>query len=174
MIRLEPLSADHLALLGSLVDDSDVQRFTRVPVPPPADFGERWLAGYLSGREDGTRIGFAIVDETSGEQLGLALAPTIEPEAATVELGYVVTPGARGRGVATAALGLLTDWALRELGALRVELRISVENEPSKRVAERCGYVREGVLRSVHVKEGLREDVEVWSRLPSDGASRSV
>jgi RimJ/RimL family protein N-acetyltransferase len=98
----------------------------------------------------------------------MALAPTIEPEAATAELGYLVAPGARGRGVASAALALLTEWALTELQLERLELRISVDNEASKRVAERCGYALEGVLRSVYLKNGLREDVEVWSRLASD------
>jgi RimJ/RimL family protein N-acetyltransferase len=145
-----------------------MQRFTRIPVPTPPEFPERWLAGYLAGREDGTRIGFAVVDDETGERVGVAFAPTIEPEAATAELGYAVVPGARGRGVATAALGLLTDWAMSALGAERLELRISVENAASKRVAERCGYVREGVLRSVHVRAGVREDTEVWSRLARD------
>jgi RimJ/RimL family protein N-acetyltransferase len=51
---------------------------------------------------------------------------------------------------------------------LRLELMISVENAGSKKVAERCGYVREGVLRSAYVKPGLREDTEIWSRLATD------
>ena len=168
MIRLEPLGDEHRPLLRALVADTATQRFTRIPVPTPPEFPERWLAGYVAGREDGTRVGFAVVDDRTGERVGIAFAPTIEPEAATAELGYAVTPGARGRGVATAALSLLTDWALSELGAERLELRISVENGASKRVAERCGYVREGVLRSVFVKAGVREDTEVWSRLASD------
>ena len=63
---------------------------------------------------------------------------------------------------------LLTEWAFSELGMERLELLISVENEGSKRVAVRCGYVREGVLRSRHLKGDLREDTEIWSRLPSD------
>lgn len=167
MIRLEPLAAEHLPLIRAVVDDPEVQRFTRIPVPAPPDFAEHWLAGYVTGLEDGTRIGFAVVDE-AGEHVGMALAPTIEPEAATAELGYLVAPSARGRGVATAALGLLTEWAISELGLERLELRISVDNMASKRVAERCGYAREGVLRSVYVKDGLREDTEIWSRLASD------
>ena len=127
------------------------------------------MAGRLRGRAgDGTRIGFAVVDDETGEQLGMALAPTVEQDAATAELGYIVTPRARGRGVATTALGLLTDWALSELGAERLELRISVDNVASQRVAERCSYVREGVLRSLYVKDGVREDTEIWSRLASD------
>jgi RimJ/RimL family protein N-acetyltransferase len=51
-----------------------------------------------------------------------------------------------------------------------VELRITPDNVPSIRVAERCGFVREGVLRSVHFKEELRSDLAVYSRLPSDAA----
>ena len=46
----------------------------------------------------------------------------------------------------------------RHLGLQRVELHIDPENEASIRVAERCGYVREGVLRSLHFKEHLRGD----------------
>jgi RimJ/RimL family protein N-acetyltransferase len=168
VIRLEPLAAEHVPLLRALVADPLMQRFTRVPVPAPPDFPERWLAGYVAGRQDGTRIGFAVVDARTGESLGVAFAPTIEPEAATAELGYAVLPEARGRGVATAALRLLTEWALSELRAERLELRISVDNGASKRVAERCGYVREGVLRSLFVRRGVREDTEVWSRLPTD------
>jgi RimJ/RimL family protein N-acetyltransferase len=66
------------------------------------------------------------------------------------------------------ALRLLTGWAFAGLGVLRIELRISVENGPSKRVAARCGYLREGVLRSLPFKQGVRGDVEIWSRLPGD------
>ena len=168
MIRLEPLGTEHLALLDELVDDPETQRFTRIPVPPPPDFPARWLAVYEAGLEDGTRAGFAVVDDETGEHLGMALAPTIETGTATAELGYVVAPDARGRGVATEALRLLTEWALCERRLERLELRISVDNVASKRVAERCGYVREGVLRSVYVKDGLREDTEIWSLLPGD------
>jgi len=166
-VRLEPLSADHGDGVRVLLDDPATQAFTRVPVPVPDDFAGGWIRRYEEGLADGTRAGFAIVD-TDGTFLGLALAPEIDGETSTVELGYVVTPAARGRGVATAALRLLSDWALEELGALRVELRISVGNVASHRVAKRCGYTLEGVLRSVHFKQGIREDVEVWSLLPGE------
>ena len=50
----------------------------------------------------------------------------------------------------------------------RIELLISVDNPASKRVAERAGYVREGVLRSLWFKQDRREDTEIWSRLAGD------
>ena len=168
-IRLEPLAESHLEAVAAVVDDPDVQRFTRVPVPAPRDYARSWLARYEEGRRDGSREAFAIVD-AEGEFVGLALAPRIDREAREVELGYIVAPSARGRGVATGGLRLLTDWAFGELGALRIELLIDVDNEPSKRVAERSGYVREGVLRSTYLKQDLRSDTEIWSRLPGDPA----
>ena len=94
----------------------------------------------------------------------------IDRDAQEAEAGYILAPWARGRGVAGRALSLLTEWALVELALERVELRISVDNLPSIRVAEHCGFVREGVLRSVHVKQGQRADMAVYSRISTDAA----
>jgi RimJ/RimL family protein N-acetyltransferase len=167
-IVLRRFDESHLAAIPTLADDPDTQRFTRIPVPPPPGFPRAWLDMYEQGRRDGTREAFAVLDEGDGTLLGMALAPVIERDERTVELGYVVAPHARGRGVATEALRLLTDWAFSELGAERAELLISVDNAASKTVARRGGYVLEGVLRSMHVKQGVREDLEIWSRLPTD------
>ena len=70
--------------------------------------------------------------------------------------------------MATEILRQLTTWAFAEVGALRISLVIDVDNPASERVAERCVYVREGVMRSIHLKQGLRIDASLWSRLPSD------
>jgi RimJ/RimL family protein N-acetyltransferase len=169
MVRLEPLAATHLEGVTALLEDSTVLRFTRIPEPPPPGFAGQWIARYEQGRRDGMREGFAIVDD--GGFVGLALVPRIEREAQTVELGYIVASHARGRGVATEALRLLTEWVRRELDAVRIELLISVENEASKRVAERCGYECEGVLRSVYMKAGVRGDSEIWSLIAASDAT---
>ena len=122
--------------------------------------------GLWCGRRDGTTEGFAVLDD-DGRLLGLALVPSIDREASQAELGYMVAPSARGRGVATAILTELTEWAFAQ-GMQRCELIISVGNTGSERVAARVGYVREGTLRSIHLKQGKREDVTIWSRLPAD------
>ena len=92
----------------------------------------------------------------------------VDVEGRQAEAGYIVAASARGRGVAVRALVLLTDWAFEELGLERIELRITPENAASIKVAERAGYMREGVLRSVHFKQGKRTDLVVYSRLKSD------
>jgi RimJ/RimL family protein N-acetyltransferase len=166
-VRLVPLGEEHLEAVDALLDDHEVLHFTRIPESPPDDFSRTWLARHEEGRRDGTREAFAAVDG-DGAFLGLALAPDVDRDAREAELGYIVAPAARGRGVATQILGLLTRWALDEAGVLRIRLIIDVENAASERVAERCGYVREGVMRSIHLKADVRVDAGLWSRLASD------
>ncbi|MGN6377966.1 MAG: GNAT family N-acetyltransferase [Gaiellales bacterium] len=166
-VHLELFGESHLPMVESMLDDEAVLRFTLIPVPVPEGFAANWYARYRRGREAGTSEAFAIIDG-NGEPVGLALAVSINRATRTAELGYMVAPAARGRGVAQAALRQLSEWAFAELDMLRLELMISARNEASRRVAERCGYVREGVLRSRHVKGDLREDTEIWARLPTD------
>jgi RimJ/RimL family protein N-acetyltransferase len=166
-IRLTPFDERHLPGFEAMLTDPDVKRFTRLPVPTPPGFSRAWLGRYEQGRRDGTSEAFAIVDDAD-EFLGCAMAFGIEADEGKAELGYIIAPAARGRGVATEALRLVTDWGFTERGLLRLELLISVDNVASIRVAERCGYVREGVLRSLYVKQDVREDHELWACLPSD------
>jgi RimJ/RimL family protein N-acetyltransferase len=167
-IRLDTLAPGHLEGLAELGRDPDVQRFTYVPSPWEEGFETKWLERYEQGRADGSRAGFAIVDAENGAFLGMIALVQIDRAGRQAEAGYVVAPQARGRGIAARALRLLTEWALGELELERVELRISTDNVASIRVAERCGFVREGVLRSLHFKQGLRADIAVYSRLAGD------
>jgi RimJ/RimL family protein N-acetyltransferase len=167
MIRLVPLTPTHEPALASLVRDEEVRTYTRVPTDPGAEFVATWLGTYVEGWRDGSRAGFAI-ETHMGEFLGIGLFVRLEREARQGEIGYVVGPAARGKGVATRALRLLTDWGFSELGLERIELWIDTANPGSERVAERVGYVREGVLRSYWFKEDIRRDFGVWSRLRTD------
>jgi RimJ/RimL family protein N-acetyltransferase len=165
-VRLVPLGHEHLAGMEAITGDPGALRFTRVPEPPPAGFAQSWIQRYLDGRASGEREAYAIVDG-DGAFLGAGMIPTMDAESLTAELGYIVVSSARGRGVATRGLALLTDRAL-ELGMKRIELWIAVANPASQKVAERCGFRLEGVMRSAYHKQGLREDTQVWSLLDTD------
>lgn len=166
-LRLVLLSRAHLDDVQAVANDPEVARFTGFPVPASADFATQWYARYQAGRQSGTREAFAAI-AADGRFLGLALAPEINAEGREMELGYLVPATERGRGVATELLRQLTEWAFGPGNALRVSLKIDVSNAASSMVATRCGYLREGVLRSSYFKQGLRTDVELWARLSTD------
>ena len=165
-MRLAPLGTEHHEFVESLLGDPAVLRFTGVPDPPPPGFAAEWIARYEAGRADGSKEGFVALDD-DGAPVGMALGVHIRREAREVELGYIVAPAARGRGVGAALLRELTRWALEDLGALRVELVIDEQNLASQGIARRCGYALEGTHRSRYFKQGRRIDAQMWSRLPA-------
>ena len=92
----------------------------------------------------------------------------VDLEQSRAAVGYWLAPAARGRGVATHAVRLLARWAFSGLGLARLELTCGPDNEASQRVAARCGFVREGVLRSHIAFKGDRRDTVVFSVLPHE------
>ena len=168
-MELRLLAATDVDDVTELIADATTLRFTRVPEPPPEGFAQGWYERYEQGRETRSKEAFAIVGD-DGAFLGLALAPTIDDEAAEAELGYIVAAHARGRGVASEALRQLTAWAFEVRGIQRAYLLIDVDNAASGKVAERAGYRLEGVMRSTYLKQGRRGDTQLWARLVSDPA----
>jgi RimJ/RimL family protein N-acetyltransferase len=166
-IRLEPLQQGHVPAFLDFVRDEEIQRFTLVPSDPDEAFVRGWIKRYEDGWRDASRAGFAATDH-AGAVLGFAAIVQIDLEAREGEIGYLIAPAARGRGVARRAVSLLTNWGFDEVGLVRLELRIDVDNGASERVAERAGYRLDGILRSKHVKEGRRAHLGVWSRLRDD------
>ena len=168
-IWLEPLAEALVPELGWVLGgDPDIARFTRIPSEPDLAFLTGWLTRYERAWDDGSAAGFAVRDAETGEAVGFAGIVQLELDKQEGEIGYVVAPSARGRGVAGRALALLTHWSFETLGLQRIELRIDPANEASARIARRAGYYREGTLRNTYFKEGLRSDIEVWSRLAAD------
>ena len=153
---------EHLEPFRALAADPLVLRFTRFPDPLPEGFAESWLARYEAGRAAGTMEGFAIL--AGGVFAGIAVVPEIDRARNAAELGYAVSPEARGRGVATAALELLTQWAFNEAGIERAELQIGAANEASKHVARACDYRYLHTEPHVRVKPGRIEDSAHWVR----------
>jgi len=84
------------------------------------------------------------------------------------EVGYWVRTTEAGKGYGTEAVLALTDWALGSLKARRVELVTDEANYGSRRLAERCGFTLEGVLRNtMQSPDGQIRNSCVYARLPA-------
>ena len=117
-------------------------------------------------RRKGSMLDLVIADADDDSYLGEVLLFAQDHNCG--EIAYVIASEARGRGIATEAVRLLTDWAFASLALSRIQLRINPHNAASIRVAEKTGYQREGLLRSAMDIRGNRVDVLVYSRLVTD------
>jgi GNAT superfamily N-acetyltransferase len=82
-------------------------------------------------------------------------------------IGYFVLPHARRRGYATTIARLLAEHAF-SLGMERVAAYVNVGNAASDGVADRAGFTREGIVRSMPKPDGRRVDKTLCSLLPGE------
>ena len=154
-----PLDADAMVHAAST---PDVVRYTRVPSPYARSDAEQFLARVRPGWSDGTTAVFAVCAcEEPDALLGLVglhdIDLTGEP-GGVAEIGYWMAPEGRGRGLMTRAVRLLSAFGVDELGLTRITWYAIVGNDPSRRVAEACGYRVEGLLRRGESRRGERLD----------------
>jgi RimJ/RimL family protein N-acetyltransferase len=139
-----------------------------VPQPYTAQSARTFLDDVGRRAEDGSAHAFAVVGAGDDVLGGVGVHWN---EARDVgEVGYWARAHARGRGVTTAAVLLLSRWALAQPRVGRLQLRAEPENLASCRVAERAGFHREGVLRAAQWNEriGRRVDLAMYSLLPGE------
>jgi RimJ/RimL family protein N-acetyltransferase len=85
-------------------------------------------------------------------------------------VSYWTVPAARGRGVATCAVGTVANWAFEQAGLFRLELGHRTNKPASCRVATAAGFLVEGLERQ-RLRYGLeRFDVERHAPLATDPA----
>lgn len=84
------------------------------------------------------------------------------------KIGYYIARQFSGRGIVTSAVRAVLAHCFGQLKLNRIELRCAAGNEPSKRVAERLGFVREGVLRQEEYLNGAFVDQYVYGLLSID------
>lgn len=82
------------------------------------------------------------------------------------ELGYrLFDPELAGQGYTTAALHMLTDHLFRVHTWHRLEVLAAPRNVASVRVAQKCGFTAEGILREAFFINGRYQDVQMLSLL---------
>jgi ribosomal-protein-alanine N-acetyltransferase len=117
------------------------------------------------GFATGERLDYAVTTDEEDAPVGNVVASRRARD--NWELAYLAQQAARGHGTMTRAIKLLCAW-LFEQGIGRLEVRTHPDNDPSQRLAERCGFQREGLERRSIWLHGRREDAVVWSLLPDD------
>jgi ribosomal-protein-alanine N-acetyltransferase len=76
-----------------------------------------------------------------------------------------------GRGYTTEAVNLLVGYLFGAKRVNRMQLNIHPGNAASKRVAEKCGFTFEGLMRGCWFHQGQYHDLEIWSLLRDEASN---
>jgi RimJ/RimL family protein N-acetyltransferase len=169
-LLLRPSTPDDLPAILAVYSETDIQHWMGWDFDADGPT-EDDIRGNIERAEqawrDGTWAPFRIADPETDEVVGGVNLRFCDFDIA--EISYFLRASARGRGFATRAVRLVVQWGFDELGLARIELRAHPENLPSQRVAERAGFVREGVERASRPwPSGERFDSILYSLLPAD------
>jgi RimJ/RimL family protein N-acetyltransferase len=129
----------------------------------------RTVQAFAAAWGEGTGAAWALSD-AGGTLLGSLRFGLSDPAMGLGTVGYWLSPEARGRGVASAAVAAGTEAVFERLRWHRIELRHAVENERSCAVARRTGYRLEGTLREGqrYPCDGRWSDEHLHARLADD------
>ena len=148
-------AADAVAL-ASAWDDPAIVATCGVPEVTSVDAAAAWIAGDEARRAAGRSLDLAIASDEAGAVLGEVGLRNVDRVRRRAEVSWWIAPEHRGRGLATAGLRLVVDWALSRSGIGLVQLwaRIDPANVASARVAAAAGMSTLGVVAGA----------EVWAR----------
>ncbi|HSI33444.1 MAG: GNAT family N-acetyltransferase [Phycisphaerae bacterium] len=87
-------------------------------------------------------------------------------------IGYWLAASAEGKGLMTAAVTAMVDYAFTERGMNRVEIRCATQNERSRVVPRRLGFVEEGTMRQAELLYDRYNDLVVYAMLRAEWLAR--
>jgi RimJ/RimL family protein N-acetyltransferase len=163
--RLEPLRADVHAedLYQANRLDEQGRMWTYLSCGPFEDLAayRRWLDGVAGGRDP---LFFAVLAGEPRRAIGVAAYLRVMPAEGSIEVGHLAfSPALQRTTAATEAMALMMAYAFDELGYRRYEWKCDALNAPSRRAAQRLGFVYEGTFRQAAVVRGRNRDTAWFS-----------
>lgn len=164
-VLLEPLDAvwhgDGL-YAASTVPDA-LERFRWLGDYPPENHAafEPWLQKAEASIDP---LYFTVIDKKTGTIAGRQTLMRIDAANGSIEIGNIYWgPVISRQPAATEALYLFAKYIFDDLGYRRFEWKCNNANEPSKRAAERFGFVYEGLFRQHMIIKGESRDTAWYS-----------
>jgi ribosomal-protein-serine acetyltransferase len=169
--RLDDAAALHEAAIESVWEVRPFMPWCRPDLT--VDEGRRWVEAQVSAFAARKAFEFVIL-APDGRFLGGCGLNQIDEENHRANLGYWVRSSATGRGIATAAVRQLVQWAFNNTSLVRLEVVVSTQNAASLRVAEKSGALSEGVLKKRLLLHGMWHDAVMLSFVRTDKLSPNL
>jgi len=137
----------------------------RFPHPYTKADAESWIG--MNHLVLGPPVNFAI--DVGGDAIGgVGVEPLEDVFHRTANIGYWVAEPHWGRGIATAAVEFISEYAFRTFPIHRLQASVFDWNPASARVLEKAGFTLEGRQRRAVVKDGREGDLLLYARLAAE------
>ena len=168
IVRLEPLSHDHVPGLAEVGLDPAIWRWTIVRPTTQLDL-RSWADEAIAARDEGRELPFATIDAATDRPIGSSRYLNIVPEHRRLEIGWTwLAPAWQRTGANREAKLLMLRHAFETLGCRRVEFKTDSNNEPSRTALLGIGASFEGIFRKHIVTPGDGVRHSAWYSIIDD------
>ena len=168
LVRLEPLSLDHVAGLAEVALDPAIWQWTIARPTTVAEL-QSWAATALAGRDSGAELPFATIEAATGRPIGSSRYMNIVLEHRRLEIGWTwVAPPWQRTGANREAKLLMLEHAFERLGCRRVEFKTDSNNVKSREALLGIGATFEGIFRNHMVMPDGRMRHSAWYSVIDD------
>lgn len=159
LVTLRPSNEGDIKAIFSACQDPLIPAFTTVPSHYTIDDAINFVRSDPFSFSERREIRFVIDYGNGGDRqfAGVISLHTINLNNHSAEIGYWMEISMRGKGIATTATRLITDYGLRTLGFRRIDGLVDVENLASQKLLLSAGFEKEGILRNKVTREDGRQ-----------------
>ena len=166
-IRLRAIEPDDNELLLEMMNDPDIETMVGGYSWPGSMANQMKWYSKLENTPSVLRC--IIADKESDTAIGTLIMTEIDMKNGTGHIHIKIGSNSeRRKGYGTDAVNTIVKYAFSELRLNCIYANILSYNEASVRLFEKCGFQRDGVLRSRVFKQGKYVDLYAYSRLASD------
>jgi len=164
-LMLRPWDIQDAGDVTQICQDPAIQEFTTVPLPYTREIADFWIKSRTKSYQDRNAISLAGI--RNGELVLSVSLHNIKEFDHIGEIGYWVSPAARGEGLAAHAVEMLTNFAFG-IGFRRVSALTLPENSASQKTLLKAGFEMETLLRDAMTKrDGSQTNSVVFSKFPN-------
>lgn len=163
-LMLRPWHLDDVDSVYEICQDPAIQEFTTVPVPYTREIADLWVRTSPQKYLEREKISLAGV--RNGELVLSVSLHNIHEFDHVGEIGYWVSPSARGEGLASHAVEMLTEFAFA-IGFRRLTAITLPENQASQKSLLNAGFELETVLRDAMTRrDGFQTNAVLFAKFP--------
>jgi RimJ/RimL family protein N-acetyltransferase len=168
-VRLCPLTENDVPLLARWLFDPDILHWLQLSEDPPQ---LRTLEAVQERHEQMQADPFSLtwrIDSRAGQPIGQIELVDIRRLQGRAEMHLLIGEKTTwGGGHGTDAIRQVSGFAFRQLSLRRIFATPDADNARVLRVFEKCGFVREGLLRQHRLRHGIPTDMYVMCLLRDD------
>jgi RimJ/RimL family protein N-acetyltransferase len=168
VVALRPVAQEDLPFLERLTQDPDAAgEYAWSGWRNLLRFRQGWAEDRLVGDDGGV-----LLIARGSERLGFVSWFQVDfPPSYYWSMGIALLPEARGKGYGTLAHRLLIQYLFAHTTVHRIEAVTEAENAAERRVLEKAGFIREGVMRGVFWRDGAYRDGALYGLLRTDAGA---